>query len=192
MITLPGFIPSTNVPRSVLFFSAPAASPGGSYASDSLSYERAVKTAAARGLEIVLPANNELFIDIDSDADFRVFNEQKKVLAQTETILREEVRYSASGPPHRHIVLVLKRELSPMMRIALQASLGSDRKRELLSMQRACAGNPHPTLFFERPAGAPKPEVQTGFNCRQCNSRNDYAHANQPDGTYVCFECRIS
>lgn len=30
----------------------------------------------------------------------------------------------------------------------------------------------------------------TGHNCKRCNERNDYAEANQVDGTYVCFNCR--
>ncbi len=31
---------------------------------------------------------------------------------------------------------------------------------------------------------------KTGFNCIRCNFKNDYACANQSDGTYVCFNCR--
>lgn len=162
-----------------------------SYSSDSLSWEGAQEAARKKGLEIVLPKRDELFIDLDSEAAYRTYKEQVKLLAQKETILLETVRYSASGPPHRHVTLTLKKELSPMMRIALQAALGSDPKREMLSFHRVCAGHPHPTLFFERPASALTPDIRTGFNCRQCNSRNDYAHANQPDGTYVCFECRV-
>lgn len=34
------------------------------------------------------------------------------------------------------------------------------------------------------------PMATYGFNCSRCNSRNDYATPNRPDGTYVCFECR--
>lgn len=32
--------------------------------------------------------------------------------------------------------------------------------------------------------------IITGFNCCRCNSKNDYAAANQKDGTYLCFNCR--
>lgn len=34
-----------------------------------------------------------------------------------------------------------------------------------------------------------KPKA-TGFNCTVCNGRNDYAQANQSNGTYICFNCR--
>lgn len=26
--------------------------------------------------------------------------------------------------------------------------------------------------------------------CRKCNAKNEYANPNQPDGSYVCYECR--
>ena len=32
--------------------------------------------------------------------------------------------------------------------------------------------------------------IITGYNCTRCNEKNDYAAANQKDGTYVCFNCR--
>ena len=30
----------------------------------------------------------------------------------------------------------------------------------------------------------------TGHRCNRCKSFNEYAAANRPDGTYVCYECR--
>ncbi len=68
-----------------------------------------------------------------------------------------------------------------------------------------CSGGfPHgpwhlPTEFEEEPKtdpmGAPAPPTpkvskDTGFNCSRCNERNEYAEANQPDGTYLCYGCR--
>jgi len=36
-----------------------------------------------------------------------------------------------------------------------------------------------------------KPVPSTnGYNCTKCNERNDYAEANQNDGTYICYNCR--
>lgn len=31
---------------------------------------------------------------------------------------------------------------------------------------------------------------KTGFNCKLCNYLNEYAEANQSDGTYICFNCK--
>ncbi len=46
-------------------------------------------------------------------------------------------------------------------------------------------GTPTPKSF-----PAAKAKAKTGFNCCVCNSRNEYAEANQEDGTYCCYECR--
>ncbi len=32
--------------------------------------------------------------------------------------------------------------------------------------------------------------TKTGFNCTKCNDKNDFAESNQPNGTYVCYQCR--
>lgn len=49
-----------------------------------------------------------------------------------------------------HIYIQFPRPLSDAERIALQASMGSDRKRELLSLSRILGGTDRqPTTFFE-------------------------------------------
>ncbi len=43
------------------------------------------------------------------------------------------------------------------------------------------------------PAAVAMPKIngiKTGYNCIKCNFKNDYACANKPDGTYLCFNCR--
>ncbi len=35
-----------------------------------------------------------------------------------------------------------------------------------------------------------KATLKTGYNCSKCNFKNDYAASNQPNGTYLCYECR--
>jgi hypothetical protein len=55
---------------------------------------------------------------------------------------------SKSGLPHRHVVVASPRNmLSPAKRIALQAILGSDPLREMLSMFRYLNGDPYPSLL---------------------------------------------
>ena len=34
------------------------------------------------------------------------------------------------------------------------------------------------------------PPAPTGLSCSRCNNHNEYAQANQPDGTYMCYGCR--
>lgn len=31
---------------------------------------------------------------------------------------------------------------------------------------------------------------KSGFNCKLCNLLNEYAEANQSDGTYICYNCK--
>lgn len=155
------------------------------------THEAAVEKARARGLVVRLPKPNELFVDIDTFAAYERFKEQIEVLKRWHRVVDVVESPSASGGAHKHIVVTLGNHVTPITRIALQAMLGSDLKREMLSYGRLLTGSsPHPTLFFERPAGAAPPPAPTGYNCVVCNTRNDYATANQDDGTYVCFECR--
>lgn len=125
-----------------------------------VSYEHAKENAATLGLEIKLPKDNELFIDIDSEEDYATFQKQLSLLVRQEPALIVSNRPSKSGLPKRHIVVALARPvIGELERILLQAALGSDRKRELLSWVRVKSGeSEHPTLFFEKPG---TPDVAT-------------------------------
>lgn len=70
----------------------------------------------------------------------------------------------------------------------------SDFQQERLK-KLAAALKGSPNLGIQDPLGLLATRTQTptavyGHNCHRCNSRNDYAAANQPNGTYLCFECR--
>lgn len=43
---------------------------------------------------------------------------------------------------------------------------------------------------FSKKEPISKPPSKEGFNCFRCNFKNDYAEANQKDGSYICFNCR--
>ena len=166
------------------------------YGNGNLTFESAKTAAKDKGLEILLPKSNELFIDLDSNADFNLFKELLEIFKQYEDV-ENHTFTNSSRPGHRHAIVRLNRTVTEFERIAFQAMLGSDRKREVLGYARIKSGEPHPTLFFEKPAAQTTKSgwvlqtwKATGHNCKTCNSRNDYATANQADGTYVCFECR--
>lgn len=148
--------------------------------------------ADARNCTIRYPLPNELFIDIDSASAYTRF---KQLLAMFEKFIpveRVTATPSASGGQHQHIVVALTQRVTEFERIAYQAILGSDPKREVLSLERLKTGtNPTPTVFFEPKPGVRPVAKKTGHNCAVCNQRNDFAEANQDDGTYVCFNCRI-
>lgn len=97
---------------------------------------------------VIEPDPDELFLDFDGGEE-GAFEECVRLLrANNESV--EIVRDTPSRTPgHRHVVLRLHRELSVMERIALQACLGSDSRRELLAILRVW-NRVHPvTVFFE-------------------------------------------
>lgn len=103
-----------------------------------------INTAKTLGKMIRFPKDNEVFIDIDNVNDLAWFKEAVVVLGLTNW---KQTASATSG--HYHIVVDMKRTLSTMERILLQAVLGSDRKRELLAYKGMKAGNPEPSVFFE-------------------------------------------
>ncbi len=163
-----------------------------SYSPAGQTLDAAQQKAAERGLDVRFPKPNELFVDIDSNRDFARFKTLVEMLGRVESVRQWIETPSASGGQHRHVVVTLGRSVTEFERIAFQAMLGSDLKREALSYERLRTGScPYPTMFFEPKEGVkPKPKT-TGFNCTKCNFRNDFAEANQDDGTYVCFNCRV-
>lgn len=113
--------------------------------------------AEKRGMCVVVPESDQLFVDLDNAADAAKLREHVS-LAQTIGlgVTIERITPSTS-PGHSHAVLRVDLsntcwdELTDELRIALQACFGSDRKRELLSLAKALFSVPSPpTLFFEK------------------------------------------
>ena len=107
--------------------------------------------AAEQGVDVRYPMANELFIDIDNDAAYNTFNDNFSLLHDMMpgyvSFVESPSRRKKDG---KHIVVTLPRNVTPLERIALQAALGSDPRREAHSLRRYFAGDPLPTLFFEK------------------------------------------
>lgn len=113
--------------------------------------EEAAAVAATKGCIIVHPSRRELFIDIDSKEAATNFEKCLEVFRKTNVMMVVRRSNSPSGKPGReHIVVRLGREVSDEERILLQACLGSDPLREMLSLMRLRAGDEAPTIFFEK------------------------------------------
>jgi hypothetical protein len=112
---------------------------------------KAIIEAKGKGHICVFPGTQDIQLDIDDEPGYKVYLAHKKVLEKNWGILQEVIRPSKSGKPgKKHITLTLKMALSPLERITLQACMGSDRMRELLSLVQLNAKDQNPTLFFER------------------------------------------
>lgn len=116
--------------------------------------------AKSNNWDIVYPAGNQLLIDIDSEENLDLFYRRLEWFkdyyftycgSSDKDILVEETPSMSNKNGHRHVKVTIigYRDLSVPERIALQACLGSDLKREMLSILSYLKGIPSPTLFFE-------------------------------------------
>jgi hypothetical protein len=115
-----------------------------------ISSEYAIKGLGADE-QVVFPADNELFLDIDSPEAESVYNKNKEKFEMHIAYIVSERRVpSRSGNGHLHIYVTLDRDIATSERVLYQAFLGSDPTRELLSFVRIMNQDEHPTLFIER------------------------------------------
>jgi hypothetical protein len=122
-------------------------------------FEDPALVAAEAAMDLVLPAEDQLFIDLDEVGNLQVMQRQLQVLAKNGfAFVIDKQTVSKSGRRHAYIRTDLP--ISPTERIALQACLGSDLSRELLSLLRIIAARRPgmetvakypPTVFFEIP-----------------------------------------
>lgn len=124
--------------------------------------------AKKKGMTVLFPQPNELFIDIDNIDDWNLFCERVEVLKKEKFVIGFSWTTSKGGFPKKHIIVKLSRNVqSEPERICLQSFLGSDRKREMLNYI-AWLRDPEfiATCFFELP-----PKTTSTFDIY---SGNDY------------------
>lgn len=116
--------------------------------------------AIERGLDLVLPEPNEVFLDIDNDEDLKWYEatitevDPPGFVPRNGEVLRlTETRRTRSQNGGWHITLEAEDcHLQPLERVCIQACLGSDRHREYLSFLRIFGHMQRPaTTFFEVP-----------------------------------------
>jgi len=118
---------------------------------EAISSEEAYKKAEREGKKVVLPDEYTLQIDIDTKEAYELMVNRLVDLTMWDywpIIEKDEVSFT--GEPHRHVYIRVAKKLEILERIALQMYLGSDSKRELLSIIRYTMNDPAPTKFFER------------------------------------------
>lgn len=105
------------------------------------------------GLIMVVPGNEqELLLDLDDEASMRHMDAMIAVLRSNSIDVKVTSRTVSKSGVGRHVILQVPFELNDMTRILWQACLGSDRKRELLSVLRILQQTGRPaTVLFEKP-----------------------------------------
>jgi len=111
--------------------------------------ENLQEEAKKKGLKVVFPKNNQLFVDIDSEEQMKVFRERIDMLKSLFDC-ESEIKVSQSGHPHYHIYVDIKTAICNTERILLQLFLGSDVMHEFLSYRDYVNGEAYPVLFFEK------------------------------------------
>jgi hypothetical protein len=87
---------------------------------------------------------------VDLDRESPRFSEMFRMIDELYGIQWVESWYSKSGAPNRHVLIGMTETLTIPERIALQAILGSDAKREILSLKRH-ADVDNPVILFQPP-----------------------------------------
>jgi hypothetical protein len=128
------------------------------YDFDCIKSERAFNDARLNGEIVVLPAKDELQLDIDNAEDYDVYlSNIERFHEHLFTVISAKEAPSRSGKG-KHITIKLENEISPEQRILYQLLLGSDRVREMLSYVRFLNDDLNPTLFVEQ-AGPTEPPL---------------------------------
>ena len=111
-----------------------------------------VKRAKKRGMRVVVPSARQLQIDLDSHEALITYAGQINLLRRRSDITkgwRKTIRPSETRG-HFHITITMPKPLSVKHRIALQALLGSDLKREAMNWIRAYKRQRLPILLFTK------------------------------------------
>lgn len=104
--------------------------------------------AKKHGLVIIRPEANELQCDIDSKELPSEFAFALDVIGQFNKVV--EVNYTTSKSGNLHAYIELQSDVTPHCRIAMQTALGSDPKREILTLRNTFnAANKMPQFLYE-------------------------------------------
>ena len=98
----------------------------------------------------IMATDKQLFVDIDTELHYEMFQHQIKLLKKHFYFKSISIAPSKQGLPHRHITIDMVDSYSVLERVALQACLGSDPTREMLSVRRAINKEENVVVFFEK------------------------------------------
>lgn len=111
--------------------------------------EKLSEEAKKKGLKVVFPKKNQLFVDIDSVESMTIYHKRIDMLESLFNC-KAKKKVSRSGFPHYHIYVDADRTFTDVERILLQLFLGSDVNHEFLSYKDYVNGESYPVLFFEK------------------------------------------
>lgn len=110
-----------------------------------------LRRAKKLGWKIVEPKPNELQLDLDGSRAVRRYGMQFSILRKAGLTKgwREKLLPSKKSG-HVHVVITIPKAVNNLERVALQAILGSDIKREAFNYSRVKKHNKYPIVLFKR------------------------------------------
>lgn len=120
------------------------------------SYNAAIQKAKDAGLEVIVGDEWHMLLDFDNtDVLPERYHVGIQILNNNGFYCHEEAIWRSKSGLGFHVVVKLETPIDIYRRLALQAALGSDPKRELLAVMRASNGVAEPSVLF-KPADAEK------------------------------------
>jgi hypothetical protein len=119
------------------------------------SDEYVARKADLNDCDVMWGNDHKLLIDIDSFDGMTTFEHNFSIMKEHIKVNGHQILRSKSGK--RHIIVDLESPLPIEQRILLQAALGSDPKRELLSYIGHTKGQGNAVVLFR-----PRPKLLTG------------------------------
>lgn len=123
------------------------------YSRETFSDAYAIRKAERTGCTIEYADDHTLQLDLDSDEADYIYDKQLRLLDELGIIHILKLTERRSKSDNWHITITLRDPLSIEVRILLQACLGSDIKRELLSYAGYLKGQTRPVLLFRPKEG---------------------------------------
>lgn len=112
------------------------------------TWEQCQEWAKQYNCDVIEAKDNELFIDIDTEERGKQLDFMLRYLRKHFGPITTRKLVSKQGLPHQHVIVTLPRPLPLITRVALQAAMGSDPMRELVSLRRCEDQEEHVVILF--------------------------------------------
>lgn len=113
------------------------------------STEAVLQYAEDNNLDVFIPGFLEIQLDLDTAASIKEFKRRLGFFRSIHPCMVSLVEFTTSRNGGTHVYITLNKSVTALERIGLQAILGSDAKREILSLKDYFEAQREPTLFFE-------------------------------------------
>lgn len=161
--------------------------------SNTTTRQESIDAAFANGLHVEFSGEQRLVVDCDSPADFEFCKAQLRLLKENRFSFFHAT-YTVSRSGNYHVYVYLLKPLPLVIRLLLQACLGSDRKHELLNyFQRKEDSNDRVCFLFEKKdtvetlldLGEIKPVVETETKTTSNNGNLELSGDEKLDDEFI-------